>query len=182
MKRRLSLAIAAVGTPKIIFLDEPTTGLDPKVRQQVWTLIEKLKKRKSVVLTTHSMEEADILSDRISILVKGKLKCIGTSMYLKDKYGSGYRIALNVVDGKSEEVMRYIRKLFPEAIQVDSNGGNLLVGVQQYQTLIEFVKMLESREANGLDEYSLKQSIKDWNVSHTTLEEVFMKVTKEQAE
>ncbi len=142
MKRRLSLAIATVGNPKIIFLDEPTTGLDPKVRQQVWTLIEKLKKRKSVVLTTHSMEEADILSDRISILVRGKLKCIGTSMYLKDKYGAGYRIALNVAEGKSEEVMRYIRKLFPEAVQVDSNGGNLLVGVQQYQTLIEFVKML----------------------------------------
>lgn len=102
MKRRLSLAVAAIGSPKIIFLDEPTTGLDPKVRQQVWTLIERLKKRKSVVLTTHSMEEADILSDRISILVKGKLKCIGTSMYLKDRYGSGYRIALNVVEGKSE--------------------------------------------------------------------------------
>lgn len=55
MKRRLSLAIAAIGNPKIIFLDEPTTGLDPKVRQQVWMLIEKLKKNKSVVLTTHSM-------------------------------------------------------------------------------------------------------------------------------
>lgn len=83
MKRRLSLAVAAIGNPKIIFLDEPTTGLDPKVRQQVWMLIEKLKKNKSVVLTTHSMEEADILSDRISIMVKGKLKCLGTSIYLK---------------------------------------------------------------------------------------------------
>ena len=57
-----------------------------------------------------------------------------------------------------------------------------MVGMQQYHTLIEFVKMLETKEANGLDEYSLKQNIKDWNVSHTTLEEVFMKVTKEQVE
>lgn len=55
MKRRLSLAIAAIGNPKIILLDEPTTGLDPKVRQQVWKLIEKLKKGKSIILTTHSM-------------------------------------------------------------------------------------------------------------------------------
>jgi ABC-type multidrug transport system ATPase subunit len=55
MKRRLSLAIAAVGDPKIILLDEPTSGLDPKVRQQVWHLIEKLKKGKSMILTTHSM-------------------------------------------------------------------------------------------------------------------------------
>jgi len=56
MKRRLSLAIAAIGNPKIILLDEATTGLDPKVRQQVWQLIEKLKVGKSIILTTHSME------------------------------------------------------------------------------------------------------------------------------
>jgi ABC-type multidrug transport system ATPase subunit len=56
MKRRLSLAIAAVGDPQIILLDEPTTGLDPKVRQQVWALIERLKKGRSIILTTHSME------------------------------------------------------------------------------------------------------------------------------
>lgn len=96
MKRRLSLAVAAVGNPKVIFLDEPTTGLDPKVRQQVWALIERLKKHKSIILTTHSMQEADILSDRVSILVKGRLKCLGSSMYLKDHYGSGYRLAMNV--------------------------------------------------------------------------------------
>lgn len=102
MKRRLSLAIAAIGNPKIIFLDEPTTGLDPKVRQQVWTLIERLKKNKSIILTTHSMMEADILSDRIAILVKGKMKCIGTSIYLKENYGSGYRIAINTEENKSD--------------------------------------------------------------------------------
>lgn len=56
MKRRLSLAIAAIGNPRVIFLDEPTTGLDPKVRQQIWELIEKLKRGKSIILTTHSME------------------------------------------------------------------------------------------------------------------------------
>lgn len=55
MKRRLSLAIAAIGDPKIILLDEPTTGLDPKVRQQVWSLVERMKKNRSIILTTHSM-------------------------------------------------------------------------------------------------------------------------------
>lgn len=55
MKRRLSLAISAIGDPKIILLDEPTTGLDPKVRQQIWALVQKLKKNKSIILTTHSM-------------------------------------------------------------------------------------------------------------------------------
>lgn len=102
MKRRLSLAISAIGNPKIILLDEPTTGLDPKVRQQIWDLIEKLKKGKSIILTTHSMEEADILADRISVMVRGKLKCVGTSFYLKQKYGDGHRLTLNVDDTKAK--------------------------------------------------------------------------------
>ena len=101
MKRRLSLAIAAIGNPRVIFLDEPTTGLDPKVRQQIWELIEKLKKGKSIILTTHSMEEADILADRLSVMVKGKLKCVGTSLYLKQKYGDGHRVTLNIDDSKA---------------------------------------------------------------------------------
>lgn len=96
MKRRLSLAIAAIGSPKIILLDEPTTGLDPKVRQQVWKLIERLKEGKSIILTTHSMEEADVLADRICVIVKGKLKCIGTTFYLKRTYGQGHRISMNL--------------------------------------------------------------------------------------
>ena len=101
MKRRLSLAIAAIGNPRVIFVDEPTTGLDPKVRQQIWELIEKLKKGKSIILTTHSMEEADILADRLSVMVKGKLKCVGTSLYLKQKYGDGHRVTLNIDDSKA---------------------------------------------------------------------------------
>ncbi len=116
MRRRLSLAIAAIGDPKIILLDEPTTGLDPKVRQQVWKLIEKLKKDKSILLTTHSMEEADILADRITIMAKGKLKCVGTSFYLKHKYGDGHRVSLNINSNSSQQVMKLIHKLFPDAI------------------------------------------------------------------
>lgn len=116
MKRRLSLAISAIGNPKIILLDEPTTGLDPKVRQQIWDLIEKLKKGKSIILTTHSMEEADILADRLSVMVKGRLKCVGTSFYLKHKYGDGHRIAINIDDDRSQEVFNIIKKLFPKAI------------------------------------------------------------------
>lgn len=96
MKRRLSLAIAAIGNPKIILLDEPTTGLDPKVRQQVWHLIEKLKFGKSIILTTHSMEEADVLADRICVVVNGRMKCVGTPFYLKKQYGEGHRLTINL--------------------------------------------------------------------------------------
>lgn len=66
------------------------------MRSQVWELIQKLKIGKSIILTTHSMEEADVLADRISVIVKGKLKCIGTPFYLKKTYGDGHRIAINL--------------------------------------------------------------------------------------
>lgn len=67
-----------------------TTGMDPITRRHVWDIIENAKKGRAIVLTTHSMEEADILSDRIAIMAKGKLRCIGTSIRLKSRYGTGY--------------------------------------------------------------------------------------------
>ncbi|KAF4375889.1 hypothetical protein F8388_004979 [Cannabis sativa] len=90
MKRRLSVAIALIGDPKLVILDEPTTGMDPITRRHVWDIIENAKRGRAIVLTTHSMEEADILSDRIGIMAKGKLRCIGTSIRLKSRFGTGF--------------------------------------------------------------------------------------------
>ena len=90
MKRRLSILLSTIGRQNIIFLDEPTTGLDPVNKRFIWTLIQKIKKQKAVILTTHSMEEADFLSDRIGVIVEGNMKCIGTPLELKKTYGSGY--------------------------------------------------------------------------------------------
>jgi ABC-type multidrug transport system ATPase subunit len=77
MKRRVSLAISAIGNPKIIFMDEPTTGMDPKTRREIWEMVKNLKKDKVIVLTTHAMEEAEALADRIVVVAGGELKCIG---------------------------------------------------------------------------------------------------------
>jgi len=71
MKRRTSLAISAIGNPRVIFLDEPTTGMDPKTKRNVWEMIRKLKIGRSLILTTHGMDEADALSDRIAVLAEG---------------------------------------------------------------------------------------------------------------
>jgi ABC-type multidrug transport system ATPase subunit len=94
MKRRLSVAISAIGDPKIMFMDEPTTGMDPVSRKDVWTLIQKLKRNKVVILTTHAMEEADVLSDRIAVISDGKLQCVGTPLFLKNQFGDGYKVNL----------------------------------------------------------------------------------------
>ncbi|KAF4375887.1 hypothetical protein F8388_004977 [Cannabis sativa] len=95
MKRRLSVAVALIGDPKLVILDEPTTGMDPIARRHVWDIIKKAKKGRAIVLTTHSMEEAEILSDRIGIMANGRLRCIGTSVRLKSRFGTGFVININ---------------------------------------------------------------------------------------
>jgi ABC-type multidrug transport system ATPase subunit len=94
MKRRLSVAISAIGNPKVIFFDEPTTGMDPVSRRAVWQLMQDLKRDKTIILTTHAMEEADALADRIAIVVDGQFKCVGSPLSLKNTYGDGYRISM----------------------------------------------------------------------------------------
>jgi ABC-type multidrug transport system ATPase subunit len=102
MKRRLSVATALVGDSPIIFLDEPSSGLDPMSRRQLWELIKEEKHRgKSIVLTTHFMEEADYLGDRIGIMSHGAMRCCDTSEKLKQTYGVGYY--LNFVKGAESQ-------------------------------------------------------------------------------
>ncbi|GIL63848.1 hypothetical protein Vafri_17847 [Volvox africanus] len=96
MKRRLSVAIALLGDPRVVYLDEPTTGMDPISRRYVWDIIQEAKTGRAIILTTHSMEEADILGDRIAIMARGKLRCVGTSLRLKQRFGSGYTLSVSV--------------------------------------------------------------------------------------
>ena len=96
--------MAVIGDPKILFMDEPTTGMDPVSRRDVWKLIQKMKKSKVIILTTHSMEEADILSDRIGVINEGKMRCVGTPLFLKNTYGDGYRITIVCERGKESKI------------------------------------------------------------------------------
>lgn len=85
MQRRLSIAMALISDPEILFLDEPTLGLDVIARRELWKAIELLKGKITIILTTHHMEEAEALADRIGIMVQGELKAVGTSAELKTK-------------------------------------------------------------------------------------------------
>ena len=98
-KRKLSVGIAMIGNPPIVVLDEPSTGMDPEARKFMWAVIHKIStrsKKSSVILTTHSMEEAETLCRRIGIMVAGQFKCLGTAQSIKDKYGFGYEIDLRI--------------------------------------------------------------------------------------
>jgi ABC-type multidrug transport system ATPase subunit len=121
MKRRLSMAIACMGLPNIILLDEPTTGLDPLAKKKIWNLIQAMKRQERVVLlTTHSMEEADVLSDRIAMLSKGTLRASGTALFLKNRFGLGYNAKLLCESDRLEELQSIIHTHLPSA-EVSSN-------------------------------------------------------------
>jgi ATP-binding cassette subfamily A (ABC1) protein 3 len=92
MKRRLSVGMAFIGDSKVIILDEPTSGLDPCNRRSLWDLIRNYKTGRTIILTTHYMEEADALCDRIALMKHGALQCCGSPLYLKEKFGSGYTL------------------------------------------------------------------------------------------
>ena len=87
MKRKVSLGIALIGDSTVVMLDEPTSGMDPQARRSTWDLLQTEKRNRTILLTTHFMEEADILGDRIAIMARGKVQCYGTSMFLKRKLG-----------------------------------------------------------------------------------------------
>ena len=182
MKRRLSLAIAFLGNPKIVFLDEPTTGMDPRNRRNIWEMILKLKNDKAIILTTHSMEEADALSDKVIVLVEGKLKCIGNPLYLKNNFGYGYRLNLIVEPENSQISKEIILKLIPNSKCIDNSGGSLIFGIP-YKFIKEidtFFRIIEKKISDNHKFYSLGielvKMIKDWGISNTTLDDVFMKL------
>lgn len=103
-KRKLSTAIALVGDPPIVFLDEPTTGMDPGSRRFLWsTLTSVMKSGRSIVLTSHSMEECEALCTRLAIMVNGQFKCIGSPQHIKSRFGEGYIVTAAVTPSESGE-------------------------------------------------------------------------------
>jgi ABC-2 type transport system ATP-binding protein len=88
MQRRLSIAMALISDPQILFLDEPTLGLDVLARRELWTLIKQLKKQVTIILTSHYLEEVEALSDRIGVMTKGRLAAVGTSAELTEQTGT----------------------------------------------------------------------------------------------
>ena len=91
-KRKLSVALALVADSKLVVLDEPTSGMDLTARRRLWDMLKDYKKDRIIILTTHNMDEADILGDRVGIMSGGRLVCLGTSIFLKNRYGYGYKL------------------------------------------------------------------------------------------
>lgn len=177
MQRRLSVASAFIGNPigskrgdrKVVMLDEPTTGMDPMNRRHVWDLVKEAKRECTVVLTTHSMEEADALGDRIGIMSSGSLVALGTSLHLKTKYGRGFRVSL-VASPSSAHVIRRIAsaKLGREPIE-EAAGTTIFTlpdeaSIARAPALFEYIEAVQSNVHADME-------LTDWGISHTTLED-----------
>ena len=112
-KRKLSVAMALLGSPPVILLDEPSNGVDPKAKRFMWGIIAKLSQGRgesAVVLTTHSMEEAEALSTKMGILVDGVFRCFGSPQDIRDRLGMGYEIELKVQWPSREEAFALMQK------------------------------------------------------------------------
>ena len=136
MRRRLTIAMAILGNPPIVLMDEPTTGLDPDNRQQVWKIIQSLKSPdRLILLTTHSMEEAEALCTRIGIMAHGRLMCVGSSQHLKTQFGKGYTLTVNCVSEKERHAA-----LQGGAAGGDDRGGDTAANLSDiFATLDAFV-------------------------------------------
>lgn len=170
MKRRLSVAMALTGGSKVIILDEPTSGLDPFNRRTLWELVRKFKSGRTIILTTHFMEEADALSDRIAIMNHGQVKCCGSPLFLKNTFGSGFRLNLaKNLDFNEEKFKASLRNSVEKYIVESNIAAEMTVAIpfSVSSKLPQCLKDIESnKQAYGIDGYG---------ISSPTIEEVFIK-------
>uniref|UniRef100_A0A7M4E1A4 ATP binding cassette subfamily A member 3 n=1 Tax=Crocodylus porosus TaxID=8502 RepID=A0A7M4E1A4_CROPO len=173
MKRKLSIGIALTGDSKVVMLDEPTSGMDPASRRATWDLLQQQRSNRTILLTTHFMDEADLLGDRIAIMAKGELQCCGSSLFLKRKYGAGYHMVM-VKEPYCNlgEISRLICQYVPNATMESNAGAELsfiLPKESTHRFEMLFTELEQKREELGIASYG---------ASVTTMEEVFLRVGK----
>ena len=165
LKQRLGIAIALVNDPEVVFLDEPTTGLDPRARREVWEVLQGLKEQgKTVFLTTHYMEEAELLADTVAIISRGKIIAMGSPGELIENNAHYQVLTLKSVDEKAFEI---VREMGFEPVR--DNHKNIRIMVEQTDDVLKILNAIKDAGALylGLD------------VRKPNLEEVFLKLTGE---
>ena len=149
-KRKLSVAIAIICNPPIILLDEPSTGMDPEARRYMWGVIHRIslnRKKSTIIMTTHSMEEAETLCKRIAIMVDGQFKCLATGDEIKEKYGYGYEINLQINNPNFDELFRKY-KINNEDKEAQVNLNNIETFLNKYN-LMQFHQELKAERLGG---------------------------------
>ncbi|KAM9849436.1 phospholipid-transporting ATPase ABCA1-like [Aulostomus maculatus] len=176
--RKLSTAIALIGAPPVVFLDEPTTGMDPKARRALWNCIHSvIKEGRSVVLTSHSMEECEALCTRMAIMVNGRFRCLGSVQHLKNRFGDGYTIILRVA-GPSPDllpVMKFIESELSGSTLKEKHRNMLQYQLPSSMTSLTHIFSILAKNKDML-------RIEDYSVTQTTLDQVFVNFAKDQSD
>ena len=162
MKRRLSIAMALVSDPQVLFLDEPTLGLDPQSRRGIWEHIAELKGKKTILLTTHYLEEADALADRIAIIDEGKIAALGTPQELKDSI-SGMQVMVVKAKNLTLDVIEGLKEIYPEA-KVTEDGIEIRAKELGFYEIVDYLRP----KGVAIQSICLKQP---------TLDDVFLHLT-----
>nr|XP_040569768.1 phospholipid-transporting ATPase ABCA1-like [Lepeophtheirus salmonis] len=177
-KRKLCTAISLIGKPSTVFLDEPTSGMDPGSRRFLWNcVLDVIRGGQSVVLTSHSMEECEVLCSRLGIMVNGKFKCLGTAQHLKSRFGSGYSLTIRsgTTDGNLDSLKDFVLNAFPFS-EIKEEHYNQLT----YQIPLKTIKLStifhEMERAKSMKHLLLE----DYSLTQTTLDEVFIRFASEQ--
>ncbi|THD28532.1 ATP-binding cassette subfamily A (ABC1) member 3 [Fasciola hepatica] len=176
MQRRLSVGMALIGSSQVVILDEPTSGLDPEARRQIWDILLKERNNRTVLVTTHYMDEADHLGDRIAIMADGKLRCLGSPLYLKAKYGAGYLLTVKrLAETSSGPLVAQIHRHIPEASLRSDHGEEVRV-LLPLESANRFPALFADLEA-------CKQALGacSFGISVTTMEEVFFRVSESES-
>ena len=155
-KRKLGIALSLINEPELLFLDEPTTGLDPKARRDLWRLIEEIRKKGTTVfLTTHYLDEAEKLADDVAIMHKGKIVARGSPHDLIAKYG---KMTVIVLSGAGSEALREIRR---RGIEATEENGDVLVPVKDPTEMRTIFQKISGIELHAKDIYTRRQSLED---------------------
>jgi ABC-2 type transport system ATP-binding protein len=164
-KQRLALAMALVNDPKVLFFDEPTAGLDPQVRREIYDIIEELRReKKTIVMTTHYIEEAERLCDRVAIVDHGTVIALGTPRELKERSGDKTRLEVRLARPEPQEILKNLEGVSDCRILGDSY---ILHCQRPPQAIVSLVKYLES---TGNELISLE-------IATPSLEDVFIELT-----
>jgi ATP-binding cassette subfamily A (ABC1) protein 3 len=174
-KRKISLVVSLIGVPPVIFMDEPSSGMDIIAKRFFWRVIEALRKEHAVILTTHSMEEAESVCSRVGIIVDGKLKCLGSLQRIKSVYGTGYDVQLK--PGLLDQVpacKSFMRTQLPASILVEEHGTSLKYTVpREAVSSVSFIFETVGKLSRDI-------GMSEFGVCQTSLEQVFLHFGKQQ--
>jgi len=169
-QRKVSVAIAMIGNPKAMLLDEPSSGMDPATRRFLWDVVREHSAGRATILTTHSMEEADALCSKIGIMTSGKLRCVGSPQHLKSKFGTGYNLELKCASETVDDVKSFMQANFAGADLLEEYAGHFKYRVSNVSSLGSVFGLFEEgRERLKIEEYSFSQP---------SLEQIFLDFAK----